>query len=418
MKVLWLSNCTLSNHTSTKSGSWLFAMRDIISHDVNLINITDDLTVDKITHKSLEHFEEYIFPHYTLYNGIPRKEDILEILNIINQISPDIIHIWGTEHYWALLQSRGYLQKWKVVLEIQGLMFSCRNVLQAGLNSIEIKRCRSLKDFIKPQSSIRGHHTLFLRAAKYEREILANCKFISTQSNWTRNQIALLTQEDAKIYKTLLPIREEFILSKKWGLDIDSKRLTIFTSTAYSATFKGLHILIKALKMLKLRYPNCLLKIAGPDLYKRPNWKLSGYEHFLLQMINEYDLINNIQFVGLLDASQIIDCLLHTNVYINSSFVESYSASTAEALLLGVPSVLAYSGAMPDFSDELPVCLYYSPMDYIACAMQIDRLFREESTRNQLTRNAIETISKKCDIENIRQTQLYIYDNIIKSPHY
>ena len=110
--------------------------------------------------------------------------------------------------------------------------------------------------------------------------------------------------------------------------------------------------------------------------------------------------------------------MYQTCVYVNPSLVESYSAAAAEALLLGVPSVLAYSGAMPDFSEELAVCLYYSPMDYIACAMQIDTLYREGEIRSQLTCNAIKIMTKKCDFENIRQTQLSIYDNIIKSHHH
>jgi glycosyltransferase involved in cell wall biosynthesis len=419
MKVLWFSNRILNDLSSIKSGSWLFAMREIIEKDVHIVNITDDISVKKVQYSRVGSVEEYVLPRYPLHNGLPASSHVSEILDIVKKVSPDIIHIWGTEQYWGLLLSRGYLSNWKVIVEIQGLMDSCANVFYGGLNVDELKRCKALKEILRPSECLDRKHRAFLHTAQYEREIISTSQFISTQSNWVRNQIGMFTKNDATIYKTLLPIRRGFVESKKWDSTTGvNKRLLIFTSTAYSTPFKGLHILIKALSTLKNKYPDCLLRIAGINLYDKPFWRLSGYERMLLHLIDKYDVRKNIEFLGKINEQQIIDQLYQTCVYVNPSLVESYSAAAAEALLLGVPSVLAYSGAMPDFSEELAVCLYYSPMDYIACAMQIDTLYREGEIRSQLTCNAIKIMTKKCDFENIRQTQLSIYDNIIKSHHH
>ena len=418
MKVLWFSNRILNDPLSIKSGSWLFAMREIIEKDVELVNITDDISVKEIQYSHIDFVEEYVLPRFPLHEGLPALIHISKIIDIINQVSPDIIHIWGTERYWALLLSRGYLANWKVIIEIQGLMDSCANVFYGGLDIDELKHCKALKDILRPSECLAKKRRDFLHAAQYEYEVISTSQFISTQSNWVRSQIGMFTKKDATIYNTLLPIRKEFVFSKKWEpITEATRRLVIFTSTAYSIPFKGLHILIKTLSILKIKYPDCLLRIAGINLYNKPFWKLSGYEHMLLYLIDKYNVRNNIEFLGKITEQQIIDHLLHTSIYVNPSFVESYSAAAAEALLLVVPSVLAYSGAMPDFSEELAVCLYNSPMDYTACAMQIDKLYNEAEIRAKLTRNAIKFMSKKCDLDNIKQTQLNIYDNVIKSQH-
>lgn len=414
MKVLWLSNRALSDRNSIKSGTWLFAMRDIIENDINLINLTDNSTIKKITHIQVGNFEEYILPFFKIHRGLPSKKHIAEILTIIDSISPDIIHIWGTEHYWAQLLSRGFLSKWKVILEVQGLIGSCANVFYAGLTASEIHHCHALKDFIKPSKALHKQYLHFMNLSRYEHEVLSSCDFISTQSDWTRDQIRLFIPQHTKVYKTLRPIRKEFTQSKKWSTQEANKSLTIFTSTAYSTTFKGLHILIKALSVLKNRYTDCTLCIAGLNLYDKPKWKHSGYERLLLNIISQYNLQENIRFLGPLTEQQIITQLLQSHVYVNSSFVESYSAATAEALILGVPSVLAYSGAMPNFSSELPIGLYYSPMDYIDCAAKIDILYTDPTLRNTLTQNAIHLMSDKCDNEAVRKIQLDIYNDIIK----
>ena len=310
MKVLWFSNRILNDLSSIKSGSWLFAMREIIEKDVHIVNITDDISVKQVQYSRVGSVEEYVLPRYPLHNGLPASSHVSEILDIVKKVSPDIIHIWGTEQYWGLLLSRGYLSNWKVIVEIQGLMDSCANVFYGGLNVDELKRCKALKEILRPSECLDRKHRAFLHTAQYEREIISTSQFISTQSNWVRNQIGMFTKNDATIYKTLLPIRRGFVESKKWDSTTGvNKRLLIFTSTAYSTPFKGLHILIKALSTLKNKYPDCLLRIAGINLYDKPFWRLSGYERMLLHLIDKYDVRKNIEFLGkLMNNKLLISC--------------------------------------------------------------------------------------------------------------
>ena len=63
-----------------------------------------------------------------------------------------------------------------------------------------------------------------------------------------------------------------------------------------------------------------------------------------------------------------------THVMIHSSFVESYSLALAESMVVGVPSVVAWSGAMPELAQDGKEALFYSPTDYRRCAWLVCRL--------------------------------------------
>ena len=215
------------------------------------------------------------------------------------------------------------------------------------------------------------------------------------------------------MYETVVPIREEFVRAPSWK-EGDNGIITIFTSISYLLPFKGLHILLKAISVLKKKYPEIQLYIAGNCQVDVPFYRKSGYAKMLTKYIKDYDLKNNIVFLGSLNAYQIVEQLSNCNVYVNSSFVESYSTSAAEALCMGVPSVMAFAGALPDFSREEPVCLYYSPMDYHQLAAKVDRVLTDSSLRNALSQSALKNTRYKCEFDYIRNKQIEIYNDVIK----
>jgi len=409
MKVLWFSNCVLGIGTNKGSGSWLYAMKGLISADVELFNITQSNVKDIVyyEHKDLK---EYILPVYSLKNNLPSQRNINKIKNIVEQINPDIIHIWGIELYWGLLFSRGYIKR-NCIIEIQGLLSSCYNVYYAGLSPCEILKCYSLKELIKYNLYLPFEKSKTNKRSVVENEIIAKTKLISTQSQWVRNQIKFRVGYDFKVYKTLRPIRKSFYNSTKWTKS-SNKSIVLFTSFSYIVPFKGFHILIKSLAHLKNKYSDFVLNVAGIDIKSIPFYRKDGYLRFILSLIKKYNLVDNINFIGRLNENEMIDYLLKSDVYINPSFVESYSAASAEALYLGVPSVLSYAGAMPDFSNQKEVALYYSPMDFVDLASKVSILMEDNELSNKLSKNSIDVLEDLSNREIIKNTQLSIYSEI------
>ena len=417
MRVLWLSNCVLGKNKSNASGSWLFAMKDILNGEVELWNMAES----KVSEATLTHydgFDEYEIPFFPKSNGVPSNNSIRQIEKIINEINPDVIHVWGIEKYWALLFTRGLIHR-DAIIELQGVMSSCYNAYQSGLTPSEVRQCNGVWELVFPRDRFINKKKSYLPSIEREKEILSSARFISTQSEWTRGQIFFHLNKDAVLFKTKRPIRSCFYYSKKWE-KVVRKNPVLFTSSSYSEPYKGLHVLLKAVALLKKKYSNIKLEIAGVDFFERPWYRTRGMDRFWGNMVKDLDLLDNIVFLGHINGEQIKDHLLDADVFVNPSFVESYSASAAEALYLGVPSVFSYAGALPGFSANNEVALYYSPNDFIDCAYKIDKLFNVTELYSKLSINAIESMGKVCGYENVRNTQLSIYNDFLvrtKEPH-
>lgn len=410
MKILWFSNCAIANSQCNGSGSWLFAMKDILSKQVELFNITD-ANVKNIEYRESKEVKEYLIPKVELSkNGIPSIRVINSIRQIVERISPDVIHIWGLEKCWAKLFAFGYIEG-NVLLEIQGVLSACANMFWGGMTPEEVGKTHRLKELIKPSVKLEAQYADYVRKGLQEINLLNKFLHISTQSEWTRLQIKPYIKDGAIVYKTLRPIRREFYMAPKWQSP-DHRAPVLFTSVGYNVPFKGMHVLLKALRLITDKYPQVKLVIAGfnPNV---PFYKANGYDRLLMDFIEEHHLVSNVVFPGRLEASQIIEYLLNADVYVNPTFIESYSAATAEALFLGVPSVLAYSGALPNFKIEEDIALYYSPLDYVDCASKIILLLEDCNSCKEFSKLSSLLMTERCSRDAVLKTQLNIYNKFL-----
>lgn len=411
VKVLWFSNCVLSQDVSRGSGSWLFAMRDLIKEDVEMVNVTEG-NVDQIQHYCANGICEYIVPQWAVKGGVPSMDNINKIKVILKEESPDLIHIWGTEKYWALLFCRNFISADNVLLEIQGVLTACCDVFYGGLTPLEFHRLISIKSLLFPCYSQKYALNDYRKRSQLEGEIVSHFKYVATQSQWTREQLLLMCPPETKYFQSLRPVRQDFVNADKWT-PTNNKTPIVFCSYSYSTPFKGIHFLLKAIHLLVRRYPTIQLRIAGPMFMQKAFYRIGDYEHFLKSVIIRLKIENNVHFCGPLDAKQMINEIHKADVVVNPSLVESYSAAAAEALSLGAPTVLAYAGAMPGFSQVKQIALYYNPIDYRSLAAKIITLFVDNEIRDSLRHNAIEVMNRILNPDQVKKRQLEIYHEVI-----
>ena len=128
------------------------------------------------------------------------------------------------------------------------------------------------------------------------------------------------------------------------------ERYSLFFSQAQS-TIKGFYILIDALKILKNKYPNVKVYVAGNNIIDKSfvsSLKRQSYSKFLMKQITKYNLENNIEFTGYLDAESYKNALLKSHIYVQTSSIENSSNSLGEAMILGMPCVASNVGGTND----------------------------------------------------------------------
>lgn len=407
--VLWATTVSLLHPVSKGSGSWLYAMRDLLSDKIDLYNICLGSGSDCTKN------EDFGICEYQLPKQFVSSKDkgplYANIKKIVEEVHPDIIHIWGTESVWASVFPHIETNV-KIVLEIQGLLTSCACVYWAGLTPKEVRECNSLWGLFIPSLSLKRGYKLLQKKGDKEREIIKQYSIISTQSDWTRRQLlAYGIGVDTNIYQTLRPIRDTFFKSPLWQPHHRTD-VIIFTSFSYIVPFKGLHTLLKMMGLLVKHNSNIYLRLAGSS-FSGGKYFVDGYSKYIRKIIKDEGLEKNVEFLGRLDAERLASGLLDCDVFINPSFVESFSAAAVEALSLGVPSLLAYSGAMPGFSEKIKVAEYYNPLDYFDAAAKVIELVENKEKAKKMGDTGSAYIRELCAPDSVCKRQLDIYSNVL-----
>lgn len=420
MKVLWLSNCILTDSTSKATGTWLFAIsRELCKREnIQMANITISGSINKVTRDDCNNIKQWILP-YKLgrFNkpSLPNKALILQVQEVINEYNPDIIHIWGIELFWGLLVSEGYIDKNKTIIEIQGINSVWADYVYADLTFKDLLSCVRLKELICPSFTIFSTKKRLKSYYNQDKRILSSCKYISTQSDWTRGQIFPFISKDSMVLETLRPLREAFLKSKQWSASNLDNKFTIFAFSSGASPLKGMHIVIKALSILSRKYPNIKLRIAGGYQHGFPCYKKAGYVKYIEKLICTLNLRGKVEFLGSLDENQLVNEMQNASIMVQPSFVESYCAALAEGMAVGIPCVVAYAGAMPELAVDGESALYYSPSDYVDCANKIMRLYENKGFAQSISNSARSIALNRNDIVRVVDRQISLYENVLKA---
>ena len=412
IKILWLSNSNLSEIEKTVSGGWQRSIATALlrTGKVKITQISYG-DIKEITESNNGPITNWIIPSKLIStSGQPNVSAINLLKKIEVNFKPDVIHIWGTEEYWASIATYDIFQT-QILLEMQGLIHACSRVFYGGMSFLDLIKCISLKEILKPYRHLLLRKKSFDRRGFQELKIIKKFANISTQSDWVRAHIKF-ESPNSEIFATGILLREEFyspsLKNHSYTHNIDPA--IIFTTSAGLNSFKGLHTLFRAFALVCKIYPNTELRIGGN---LRGGRLLDGYMLWLDRLAKKLEIQNSIKYVGPLTALQVIDNLKSATVVVTPSFVETYSVATMEAMILGAPVVASYAGAMPELAQDNLSALYFPPGDHVACAWQIVKIIENGEFACEIGSNARKFAVNKTDYTKIVNGQIEIYREVM-----
>lgn len=402
MKIIWLTTVIIDNNPVKSSGGWIHSMFKHLSQreDIEILNLVVNNS------KSIENISNEYCSQYCIPSRLIKKNGISkQLLDIVDQYSPTLLHFWGTESKWSdtflYFQNHGY----KCLLEIQGLMFLCTNFFYNGIEGHEKKCMHGILDFVFPKLSLRYTEYAFNKKGIQEKELFEHALYINTQSDYVRSIISLFSSS-GKIFKTGIILREEFTGAAKWTNPVASNQICMVTSRA---SHKGLHTALKAFAILKRKNPNLVLKIAGVNVFPLLNF---GYVSYIKRLSKQLGIEDAIIWAGYLKADEIKTMFDESICYFNCSFVETYCLSLAEALSYGIPCVVSHSGALPELAIDNITALTFPMSDYCSAANQLNRIINNKNIREILSDNAVNKMQDINNIEKIIDMQISTYKQI------
>jgi glycosyltransferase involved in cell wall biosynthesis len=387
ISVLWTSNIVLPAVASrlgvaqTPFGGWLSVTTSRLAQIEGLrLGVAMRAPVSDFRHLHHEGIDYFAIPQ--------ARRDIYDIAQsdcdrVLKDFAPDILHVEGTEMAYA----RRLLSSWQGqrLISLQGVINGYGPYQFGHLKAGDFLNAKHPQHVLVGLALLANNLFKFRPRLRGERETIAMADHIMGRTVWDRAQANWLNPT-AQYHHCPRILRDPFY-EKTWSLD-QCEPFSIFVGNGASA-LKGAHFAVQALGLIRRRYPSAKLYIAGRNPWSLPRFsaqRLVGYSVYLMDLISDLGLREQVIFTGELDAESMAERMCRSHVVLLSSLIENSPNTLAEAMVMGVPAVSAYAGGVPSMARDGEEALFYRAGDPVMMAWQIQSVFQHNEVAERLSR--------------------------------
>ena len=376
MKIVWLINIMLPSVAEklgekiNNSGGWMVTLARELPEEHDLAICYPDAENRMLEHSKVRY---YGCRNTDFKNDISVMTERFE--SILRKENPDVIHIWGTEHlqsYAMTLAAKNVGMTKNVVVSIQGLVSVYAEHAMAGL-PWTAQCIPSLRDVFRKDSLIAQQKSMKWRG-EFEKETLKNVEHVIGRTSW--DYICARNINPELNYHFNNEILRKSFYDNQWKLE-KCEKYSIFVSQA-QVPIKGFHFVIEAVALLKEKYPEIKVYVAGNRNPLDHSWKAMGYPKYLYKLAKEKNVADKIIYTGSLDEQKMCQQYLNAHIFVSASSIENSPNSVGEAMLLGVPTIATYAGGTKDILNEQSEGFLYQYDAPYMLAGYIERIFSDE----------------------------------------
>lgn len=415
MRVLWFTNTPSCYHTGTNpynGGGWISsaekAMRkcDDIELAVSFQMWGEPWRVEQegVTYYPLHGFRtpivQKVITRLELSRHLMRKEWKIcteEMLRVVEDFRPDVIHVFGSENFFGLIASATDVP---VVLHIQGIITPYKNaILPPG-----VSRGKFVWQTMNPVNALRRwiEFGAWRIQAIREQEIFRRVNHFIGRTVWDKRCTEVMHPGACYYYGSEI-LRDVFYTRTERKLP---SRL-IIVSTISSPMYKGFDLALKTARLLKeslhLDFEWRMFGNINPRIGER----LTGIHHKNV----------GIQLCGVATAGQLRNEILRSTVYVHTSYIDNSPNSVCEAQILGVPVVVTHVGGTPSLIHEGITGFSVPANDPWQMAAVIAKLFHDRELNIKIGEAAHEMALKRHDPKIIVANLIDIYKQILRNTH-
>jgi glycosyltransferase involved in cell wall biosynthesis len=398
---------------NASNGLWMDALlNDFISAgEHELIVVTTGRNKDIIF------LEDYLVKYYILSGGYPIEYNHLkegcksQWKKLIEKENPDIIQVWGSEfkHGLAALQVAGNIPS---VIYIQGILEVIARYYESGIEHKDLIKSITFRDIVKRDSILQQKNRYYHRA-KFEKEMFKLAGNIISENLWCDVHCKAIA-DNIKTHYCPLSINEIFE-KYRWSIDLMEPYTIMCNASGYP--LKGLHIIMKAVQLVKRKYPNVKLYIPGDSIVSDGSlkWRIRkrGYSKYIEKLISKLDILGNIQFMGRLTPEEMAYKMSKVNAFVVGSALENHSSTMKEAMMVGVPCISSIVGGVPEYAIHRENALLYRFEEYELLAEYICQIFKDNKLAEKLSNNSKISSNQLHNGAKIYDTIINIYKKII-----
>ena len=418
MKILWIVNIIFPAPSKVLGltlpvvGGWMYAMSEKLSITQNhQLAVACVYSGSQLKSIKIDNIIYFLLPCKDKSKYDKKLESAWQQVN--HDFSPDIVHIHGTEYAHGLSCMRK-LPHLNYVVSIQGLKTVYHRYYYGGISYLDIIKNLTLRDFIK-RDSLFQQKQKFKKHSILEKEYLQRTKNIIGRTDWDYAHSKVINPK-ANYHFCNESLRGSFYTSKKWSLETCSTHSIFLSQAAYP--IKGLHQVIKAVAHLKYSFPNIKVRVGGNNIIKKTTFidkfRRSGYGNYINSLLKQYNLQENVIFLGRLTEKEMITEYLKAHVFVCPSIIENSPNSLGEAQILGVPTISSYVGGISEMTENGDAGLLYRFEEIEMLSNCISQIFNIDSLAIELSKKGIKIAEFRHDrdinVETINNIYTHVYE--------
>lgn len=323
------------------------------------------------------------------------KSQITEMLKVVNDFKPDLIHIFGSEQIFGLLNLH---TKIPIIIHLQGL-------INPYLNAYFPPSYSFLDMLLQDKFSFEGikNYNGFKKSAKRETEILQNCNFFMGRTDWD-HRISKLFSPNSKYFYCSEMLRDEFYLSQPWENKMPGGVIQI-TSTISSPLYKGADLILKTAQILKKKFKLNF------------EWKVYGINDMNFAERKTGILSKNVSvhIKGVISSSKLCKALKKSHCYFHPSYIDNSPNSICEAQMIGIPVISTNVGGISSLVEHNKTGVLFPSNDPFLGASYISQIVNDQEFSLELGNSARKSALKRHDKGSIIKDLLKSYTSIKES---
>ncbi len=418
MRVLWIVNVVLpdvAGHFGCERvpfGGWVPAMlRQLVKISGIEIGVAMRAPVAKLASTVVDGITYYAMPQ--------RRSDRFDVAQadceaVLGEFKPDLLHAEGSE----MAYTQRFLSTWKGrhLLSLQGVINGYEPYEYGGLRVADMLASLNPLDGLAALAMVANKRFVFLPRLRLERKTIGLARNVMGRTLWDRSHAHAINPLAA--YYPCSRILRDVFYAKRWQQG-DFEPHTIFIGNAGSPR-KGAHFVLQAVELLRREFPNIKLLVAGEAPGSRNRGLtpaglkgMIGYGAYLGRLVRRMGLEDHVEFLGVLQAEQMAERMRRSHVYVMSSIIENSPNTLGEAMMMGVPSVAAYTGGVPSMATDEVDALFYRADDPACLAYQVKRLLDDRALCDALSEKAMAHARNTHDPQRNLQLLLAAYAAIL-----
>ena len=408
MKVLWFAvNPSLYDahrNGEHNGGGWIASLENIIRTSDNIRLGVAFEHPDPIFKKEIDgvcYYPIRVKPglRRRIYASEKDKIIIADCLKVIEDFKPDIIHVFGSEWGFGLVEKYVDIP---VVIHMQGSLPPYVNAsYPPGYNFFTQWKTSHYNPIVLLKRRFVWSRNDNYKVAR-EIDILKHCRYVMGRTNWDYN-ITRLYAPDSQYYHCNEALRPVFFNPPKTWTFRQRKRIQLL-SVGSCSMVKGMDLLLKTAKLLKDHTDfDFEWLIAGPT---------GSFPFFEKNERTPHDAVN-IKFLGTLSAEDLAVQLAEADIYVHTAYIDNSPNSLCEAQIIGIPVITTYVGGIPSLVKNYETGILIPSNEPHMLAMEIVKLSRDTKLMEQLSHQGQLAARQRHNPESIKNTLTDIYQKII-----